>query len=184
MASWMRHLPNLISGLRLALVPVFVLLFFSGNPLWIAALVYLIAGLSDLLDGYLARRYRWFSPLGRVLDPLADKLLQLSGLTCLVMARLLPLWMLPVLLGKELVMLAGGALLAKRIGEVPPSNRFGKFVSFLLYTATLAVLVLQPGETLRTALVAAVIGLSVLAMGNYGLGTLRNLKNRSAEHDS
>ena len=173
MVAFLRQLPNIISGIRLILVPVFAWVFFSGKPLWQAGLLYLIAGLSDLLDGYLARRNGWTSGLGKVLDPLADKLLQLTGFVCLAIRRLIPLWALWIVLVKELLMLSGGSVLLKKDGEVPPSNGFGKFASFVFYMVTLVFLVLHPGRALQTVILAIALLCSVCAFGIYASGVIR-----------
>jgi hypothetical protein len=81
----MKHVPNLITITRLFLIPIFIYAFFSGSPYGQlhALLIYLIAGVTDLLDGYLARKYNVVSLVGIVLDPLADKLMLLAALWCL-----------------------------------------------------------------------------------------------------
>ncbi|HJU05863.1 MAG TPA: CDP-alcohol phosphatidyltransferase family protein, partial [Nitrospiraceae bacterium] len=80
------NLPNLLTVARILLIPVFVLLFLTPTPnrSIAAALVFVIAAITDLLDGYLARRRSQITTLGRLLDPIADKLLVLSGLILLV----------------------------------------------------------------------------------------------------
>ena len=76
-----KYLPNILSSLRLCMVPVFVVLFLMGN-LIPAVIVFILAGATDVLDGYIARHFNCTSTLGKVLDPLADKLLQLSAFGC------------------------------------------------------------------------------------------------------
>lgn len=103
-----RHLPNLISVARIALVlPVAVLMIRAqyGTALWVA----LAAGLSDALDGWLARRFGWRSRLGAFLDPVADKLLLMTSYLVLAVLGALPLWIALLVLGRDLVIL-GGAL--------------------------------------------------------------------------
>ena len=82
----MRHLPNILSGIRLILVGVFVMLFRAGSYLP-ALCIFLIAFLTDVLDGYLARKYGWVSNIGKLLDPLADKLMTLAALVSIYVGK-------------------------------------------------------------------------------------------------
>ena len=95
----MKNIPNILSLIRLLLVPVFVLLFFAEKT-FAAAAVFVISGITDVLDGFIARKFGFISNLGKVLDPLADKLTQMSAFVCLYIAKLIPLWM-PVLTTTE-----------------------------------------------------------------------------------
>lgn len=111
----MRHIPNILSSLRLLMIGVFVWLFEAGKYLP-ALCVYAAAFFTDVLDGYLARRNHWISDLGKLLDPLADKLMTLSALACICASRrdAIYLAVFCILLLKELLMLIGGLVLARR----------------------------------------------------------------------
>lgn len=111
----MRHLPNILSGIRLILVGVFVMLFRAGRYLP-ALCIFVIAFLTDVLDGYLARKHGWVSNIGKLLDPLADKLMTLAALVCIYLGKQKPIYLVLFLLMalKELLMIAGGVFLAKR----------------------------------------------------------------------
>ncbi|MDL2217262.1 CDP-alcohol phosphatidyltransferase family protein [Christensenellaceae bacterium OttesenSCG-928-M15] len=120
----MRHIPNVLSGLRIAMVGVFA--YFFLNDKYIAALiVYVLAALTDLLDGYLARRNNWITDVGKVLDPLADKLMLICALVCFYMKEWLPFWLVAIVVGKELLMILGGMLLYKH-KYVVYADWFGK----------------------------------------------------------
>ena len=87
--------PNLLSLLRIALVPLFVWCFFSAVPharVWAVA-VFLTAGATDVVDGWIARHFHQVSLAGRILDPLADKLMVFAALACLMLDGTLPLWL-------------------------------------------------------------------------------------------
>ena len=102
----LRHLPNLLTGLRLVLAPVLPALLWAGHyraALWLA----LVAGLSDALDGLLAKRFGWQSRLGSLLDPVADKLMLGSAFFGLWLVQALPTWLLGLVLARDLVILAG-----------------------------------------------------------------------------
>ena len=84
-----KQIPNCISAFRILLIPLYVLLFFeairipSAKPLASAGFVFILAGISDALDGFLARHYHWITDIGKLLDPLADKLLEVVVSICL-----------------------------------------------------------------------------------------------------
>jgi cardiolipin synthase len=104
-----RDLPNVITGLRLAMAPLLPWLMHAGH--WRTALaVALLAAGSDLLDGWLARRYDWKSRLGGLLDPLADKLLLAMALLGLWWAAVLPAWVFALVLARDLLIVAGAAV--------------------------------------------------------------------------
>lgn len=111
----MRHLPNILSGIRLILVGIFMSLFLAGRYLP-ALSVFVFAFFTDLLDGQLARANGWVTDLGKLLDPLADKLMTLAALVCIYLGKQKPVYLVLFLLMavKELLMLIGGFLLAKR----------------------------------------------------------------------
>jgi len=102
------NLPNIISLVRIALVPPFIMALTDGRY-FTALLLFAVAGLSDALDGYLAKRHGWKSRLGSILDPLADKILLVSAYVTLAWLDLLPAWLVAVILGRD-VMIVGGAL--------------------------------------------------------------------------
>lgn len=105
----LRHLPNLITGLRLAMAPLLPWLMVAGH--WHAALaVVVVAAGSDLLDGFLARRYDWKSRVGGLLDPLADKLLVAAAFSGLWLAAILPGWMPLLVIGRDLLIVAGAGV--------------------------------------------------------------------------
>lgn len=123
----MRHIPNILSTIRLLLVGVFIYLFTQGEYL-ACLIVFAAAFFTDLLDGYLARRNNWISDIGKVLDPLADKLMVIAALACFYSAGWLPLWMLLAVLTKEGLMIIGGIFLFKR-KIVVYADWYGKFAA-------------------------------------------------------
>lgn len=101
-----RDIPNLITVMRLLLAPVAAGLLMAGDYGW-ALGVYVVAGASDGVDGFLAKRYGWQSELGGLLDPLADKLLMVSAILALAAEGLLPGWLVAVVVLRDVVILAG-----------------------------------------------------------------------------
>ena len=111
----MRHLPNILSGMRLILVGVFVMLFRAGRILP-ALCIFLLAFFTDILDGYLARAHGWVTDIGKLLDPLADKMMTLAALACIYLGKHKTVYLILFILMtvKELLMLIGGIFMAKR----------------------------------------------------------------------
>lgn len=122
----MRHIPNILSALRILMVGVFLYFFIKAQYLS-CLITYIVAFLTDLLDGFLARRNNWISNIGKVLDPLADKLMVLTALVCFLTRGWLPLYMIIIVFAKELIMIVGGAILFRKKVFVY-SDWFGKFV--------------------------------------------------------
>jgi len=114
------NIPNIISLARMILVlPIFVLLV--RERFVPALLLFAIAGISDGVDGYLAKRYHWTSRLGSVLDPLADKLLLTSSYVALAWVNLLPIWLAVTVIARDLIILTGAVAYHFLIGHLEMS---------------------------------------------------------------
>ncbi|WP_324612980.1 CDP-alcohol phosphatidyltransferase family protein [Agromyces kandeliae] len=142
-------LPNVLSMLRLLLVPVFLVLVVLGE--YVPALVVLIvASLSDLLDGYLARRLDQVTRLGQLLDPAADRLYIFAALIGLAANDLVPWWIVVVIVARDLLLVVLGVVLANHGYGPLPVHQLGKAATFALFTGLpvimlgLAFPVLQP----------------------------------------
>ncbi len=162
--SWVT-LPNLITLFRLALVPVFIVLHVSGRAGWALA-VFIVAGVSDSLDGLLARVLDQRSKLGGVLDPVADKLLVFAALGCLVIERKVPLWILGLILFRDLSMIVGAIVVKRKRLEIPTApTRIGKYATFFLLALIVLALVEEqsPSPTLAgyTIAIGFIAGLCV-----------------------
>lgn len=146
--------PNLISMLRLALVPVFAVLIVSGHDVW-ALVVLAFSGFTDWLDGVLARRLHQVSRLGQMLDPAADRLFILVTLVCLAWRGVVPWWLLVVIVARD-AMLTGLLPVLARHGYGPLEVSFaGKAGTFaLLYAFPLLLLAEVPGAVGSVAHVA------------------------------
>ena len=163
-------IPNLLSLLRLALVPMFAVVFFQPWPdahTW-AALIYLIAFLTDIADGWIARRFNQITKLGRILDPLADKLMTFTVIVCITADHIIPLWAVVVFFCKELTMAIGGCLMYQRLGDVIPSNWLGK-ASTGVFFVVCAALVLFPAtpRPWATGLITFALALTLAALASY-----------------
>jgi len=176
------NLPNILTTVRLALVPVFVILFYSGHPRYALA-AYMTACLTDVLDGYLARRMDQVTAFGKLMDPLADKVMQLAMLFCLSHKGHLAWWVLAIMAGKEIFMVIGGTMLLKKRNVVVISNWTGKAATVLWVLAILTVYPWHGSDALfriGDVLVYASICLSLFALVNYILIYVK----RSARKDA
>ncbi len=134
------NIPNVLSLVRLALLPAFVVLYFHD---WLlqAVGVLLISGLTDLFDGIIARRCNQITEIGKLLDPVADKLTQITVLLCLVVryTALVPLAI--ICLTKEVLQAIGGWILLSHNSTIRGSKWFGKISTFLFYAVMLLIVV-------------------------------------------
>lgn len=113
----LRNLPNFISLLRILLVPPVVFYILQQN--YVPALIlFVIAGISDGVDGWLAKRFNWQSALGEILDPLADKLLIVASYVCFAWLELLPIWLVLSVMLRDIVIVSGGVLYRIFYGQV------------------------------------------------------------------
>ena len=121
------NLPNSLTLFRVACIPVLVILLFFPNKLtsFLAALVFALASISDLLDGFLARRRQLVTTFGKFLDPLADKLIVSSALIMLIPLGRAPAWMVVVIVGRELA-ITGLSSMAVSEGKVISADELGK----------------------------------------------------------
>ena len=136
----LKNIPNILSMIRIGLVFVFVALFFTDHIIE-ALIVFLVAGATDIVDGYLARRYNWITNLGKILDPVADKLMQCTVLICLLVREYIPLWFVLPFIVKEVGTLCIGAIVIKRRNVTVVSKWYGKLTVCLFYL-TIAVSIL------------------------------------------
>ena len=177
----MKYVPNIISVFRICLVPVFVVVYFSddtNNNLY-AVLIYALASFSDFLDGFLARKFKVSSNMGKVLDPLGDKLMTVAVLACITIDGLIPLWAVLLVVVKELLMGAGGIVLHKKAqADLPASNLIGKAstVLFFLVCVTLMLFNNIP-EWASILMISLAIGLTFIALVSYLLKYIKIMKN-------
>jgi len=160
------NIPNLLTILRFFLIPVFVYFFFSpiSYSIEIAVAVFVLSGITDTLDGLIARRYNQITRLGTVLDPLADKLMLITVLISVTISNNIPVWIIVVVVIKELLMIFGAISLFNEDNVVIPANIFGKLSTLLSYIAILAVLFELP---FNKSILYAYVAASALALVIY-----------------
>jgi cardiolipin synthase len=112
-----RHIPNIISVIRILLV-VPIALALKADHLELAILLFGIAAVSDVVDGYLAKRFGWQSELGGILDPIADKLLLATVFVTLSLLELVPLWLMAAAVARDAIIVSGAAAYRLLIGPL------------------------------------------------------------------
>lgn len=171
-------IPNAISVLRIVLIVVFTFLLAHHQDAWaIAALA--VAGISDFLDGYLARRWNQVTVLGRILDPAADRMLTIAVVIGLALRGIIPWWLAVLLLLRDVVVGVALTLGKRRGGHTPQVTFVGKLATLLLYFALpIAYLCYDRGDTAHTVAVAGVVGAAVLYW-YAGIGYVLDVRRRS-----
>jgi len=144
MNSSLRHLPNLISVVRVLLVPL-VVWGLLNDRFDVAIWLFLIAGASDGLDGFLAKRFGWSSRLGGILDALADKFLLVSTFLCLWWLGIFPWWLVLWVFARDLIIVVGATIYNFRIETVQPEPSLVSKLNTVLQIALAAVGVVQAG---------------------------------------
>ncbi len=159
------RLPNLLSLSRIAITPVIGYFLWKGDDTstLICAILLIVAGVTDSLDGMLARRMGLVSNLGKTLDPLADKAMAAALLVLLVLFRDLPLWLAAIIVGRDLLILVGGLVLLRGKKVTVSSNITGKY-TFTAIAALLGSYVIRFdwGITVLTPITVALIALSTV----------------------
>ena len=169
--------PNVLTIFRLLLVPVFVIVFVSGHPK-AALAVFVAASLTDLLDGFLARKLNQITDFGKLFDPLADKLMVLTALSCQGAAGVFPWEAIGIVLLKELIMMAGSVYMLGK-GVVVYANYYGKTAQvFFILSLILSFFHEEMegwGAQPHIICLWISVGLSLLAMGVYAAGAWKQL---------
>lgn len=140
-----RWIPNALTFLRMLLVIPFAGALLAGSYR-LSLVIFVIAATTDALDGFLARHYNWRSRFGAVADPLADKALLIAAYLMLTITGILPLWLFVLVLGRDLVIVAGGLMYHYGVGrfEMEPSIP-GKLNTFIQVLVVLAIIILMAG---------------------------------------
>ena len=183
-------IPNVLTILRMILIPVFVVLFFKGMKM-ASLCVFCAASLTDMLDGYLARKLNQITDFGKLFDPLADKLMVITAMVCQTFWGPLPLIAVIIVAAKELVMVLGGMLMLNR-GVVVYSNYFGKtaqvgFIASLIlsffHDRFLEGNIVLWGMTPDIILLWITVALAIIAMAVYAAGAVQTLKKKDEKKD-
>jgi cardiolipin synthase (CMP-forming) len=170
----MWNLPNIISLIRLILA--FPMAYFLWAGYYeIAFTTLIIAALSDVLDGYLARKYNDISEFGKIIDPLADKVFITLSALLLVIKGLIPIWFAVAIIARDLVILSGGLYSRKKLGYVIPSNYIGKATVILIGFSIIFIL-LDFRDIISWSLYITTLAM-IISLISYFIGMMKRLKN-------
>jgi CDP-diacylglycerol--glycerol-3-phosphate 3-phosphatidyltransferase len=175
------NLPNLLTVLRIMLVPALVVALLGNTPDGdvIAAIVFALASLTDFIDGYLARARDSITTFGKLMDPLADKLLIVAALISLVSLHRLAAWVAMVIITRELAVTVL-RLAATQAGVVMAASMFGKVKTCLQIAAILAIIAVHGHPLWVSALLYATVVVTVLSGLDYFFGLRRRMQQAQA----
>lgn len=178
-------IPNFLTALRIVLIFPLVL-FLMDQDYIMAGIVLLLSALSDMLDGFIARKLNQITNLGKVLDPIADKLTLMSIVVCvnLIYSDIRPFVI--VLFSKELLMLIGGAFLLRIHVRPPAAKWFGKVSTVIFYTSVTALILLKAiwgytNQTLTLVLFSVTTALMLFSLCKYTVLFMRLVHQRDEE---
>ena len=166
------NLPNKLTVLRVCMIPFFVvMLLLNGGEnqtyRYIAVAIFIVASLTDMLDGKIARKYNLVTNFGKFMDPLADKLLVCSALICLVDLKQLPAWMVIVIISREFI-ISGFRLVASDNGIVIAASYWGKFKTTFQMISVILLIVRIPALAVLTQIcVWIALALTVISLVDY-----------------
>ena len=166
------NLPNKLTILRIIMIPFFVLFMLldggvSQTYRYIAAVIFIVASFTDLLDGKIARKYNLVTNFGKFMDPLADKLLVCSALICLIELGQLPAWMVIIIVSREFI-ISGFRLIASDNGVVIAASYWGKFkTTFQMVSVVLLILDIQALAFVTTICVWIALLLTIVSLVDY-----------------
>lgn len=179
------NLPNKLTIFRVILIPFFVFFllapYFNGYGNYIAVAIFIIASLTDFLDGKIARKYNLVTDFGKFMDPLADKMLVCSAMICLVESGQLPAWIVIIIISREFI-ISGFRLVASDNGVVIAASYWGKFKTTFQMLMTIVLMLniqLLFFQVLGTVLIYLALALTVISLIDYlakNIGVIKEQK--------
>ncbi len=164
------NIPNALTMLRMLMIPFMVSVFNKYGAQW-ALIVFVLASITDVLDGYIARKYNQITDFGKLMDPLADKLMTITMLYMLAVNSYIPIWVMFVVACKEAVMVLGAAMLLGGKKVVVMSNKLGKSATALFFVAIVCISLRDIAHvmwTIGTVIMYIAVAMAAVAMLGYG----------------
>lgn len=166
------NLPNKLTVLRVIMIPFFVVFMLTditgAADKWIALAIFIVASLTDLLDGKIARKYNLVTNFGKFMDPLADKLLVSAAMICMIEKGMLASWIVIIIISREFI-ISGFRLVASDGGIVIAASYWGKFKT-VFQMMMIIVLIMDLGgvfDIIGTALVWIALALTIVSLVDY-----------------
>ena len=164
------NLPNKLTVVRVILIPFFVVLLLfdiTAYDKWIALAIFIVASLTDFLDGHIARKYNLVTNFGKFMDPLADKLLVCSAMICMVELSRIPAWVVIIIIAREFI-ISGFRLVASDNGVVIAASYWGKFkTTFQILMICLMIADLPPLALVTQIVMWVAVALTVVSLVDY-----------------
>lgn len=167
------NLPNKLTLFRVVLIPFFVFFllapYFEGYGNYIAVTIFIVASLTDMLDGKIARKYNLVTNFGKFMDPLADKLLVCSAMICLISTGQLPVWIVIIIISREFI-ISGFRLIASDNGVVIAASYWGKFKTTFQMLMVIVLIIDIPNpvfDVIGTVLIYAALALTIISLIDY-----------------
>ena len=164
------NLPNKLTIFRVILIPFFVVLLLfdiTAYDKWIALAIFIVASLTDFLDGHIARKYNLVTNFGKFMDPLADKLLVCSAMLCMVELSRIPAWVVIIIIAREFI-ISGFRLVASDNGVVIAASYWGKFkTTFQILMICLMIADLPPLALVTQIVMWVAVALTVVSLVDY-----------------
>ena len=165
------NLPNKLTTLRVIMIPFFVIFMLTGwggeASKWISLAIFIVASLTDLLDGHIARKHNLVTNFGKFMDPLADKLLVCSALICLIQLGQLPAWVVIIIISREFI-ISGFRLVAADNGIVIAASYWGKFkTTFQMIAVILMIFNIPALATVTMIMLVIAVVLTVISLVDY-----------------
>ncbi len=178
----LKTIPNILSLFRIALIIPFIIFFLQRNYI-AAAVAIILSGLTDALDGFIARKFNQITDLGKMLDPLADKLTLIAIMVCLVIHFPIVLPVVVVLIIKDVVMMIGASILLKDDIKPPAARWYGKIGTVMFYFSVALIVFLKAVFNYENAVLSLVLlgltaAMMIFALIEYFI-MFRKLKNSS-----
>lgn len=173
-------IPNILSLFRLLITPLFVWLYCVKHEYILAAITLLVSNTTDVIDGFIARKFNMISNVGKILDPVADKVTQLCVILCLLTH--FPIMIIPFIIMaiKELFLGITGCLVIKKTGEVFSASWHGKVNTCLLYIMmTIHILWYNIPDIISDILVSICIIMMIISLTMYGIANFNKIKKNS-----
>ena len=160
-------IPNILTTVRLVIIPFFAYFLLEDESFWLAAALFLLSGITDVVDGWIARHFNMITDVGSVYDPLVDKLMQITAVVCLAVKEVIPVWIICIIAAKEITMIVVGIVLyIKKI--VVHSNWYGKIATVLFYAVILALIIFpQINYFIKMTILGILVFVMLLAATGY-----------------
>lgn len=176
-----KQVPNILSFIRLFLVPIFIISFFVIDK-YVALGVFIMASITDVVDGYIARHFNAITEFGKILDPFADKLMKMAALISLTIVNLIPIWVTVLMIACDLAMIISGLCIYKKKITIQ-SNWIGKAGTFIISLGVVLSFFTEWIGEVNVYVIYAGITVAVVAGLDYVYIFFNKKINRKQKHD-